>query len=104
MSGARLGLFVKANKFYRTTISMSSLGRHQSFMGYFCFISPSDIWTYLKCVFSLSTFQINNPASAILDEEGRLTLHLEWLDSTLLFNDMYNKIDEIDSRHKHQMA
>ena len=54
--------------------------------------------------YDLYCFQIQNPASAILDENGLITAHVEWLECHLLYNDKYNRLDEINSRHKYQMA
>lgn len=50
------------------------------------------------------TLQISNPASAILDRESRMTVQIEWIETHLLYDDRYNRLDEVDSRHKYQMA
>ncbi|RWS26430.1 uncharacterized protein B4U80_08312, partial [Leptotrombidium deliense] len=38
-----------------------------------------------------------------LEMEGHLTVHIEWVDSILLFNNLYHKYDDLARIHSHQM-
>ncbi|KPM09906.1 hypothetical protein QR98_0084520 [Sarcoptes scabiei] len=52
----------------------------------------------------ISVADIKSVPKKYLENETNLTIHVEWLDSIMLFNHIYNKYDDIERIHCHQMS
>ena len=48
--------------------------------------------------------QITIGDGSLLEKDGRMVVQMEWINSHLLYNEQYNRLDEIASRQKHQMT
>ncbi|CAH1779752.1 unnamed protein product [Owenia fusiformis] len=52
----------------------------------------------------IPTIDINDPESLYLDGDNKMTFHIEWKDSHLLYHAKYHRHDDITATHKHQMT
>lgn len=47
--------------------------------------------------------QLNKSPKAYLDANENLTVHIEWVDSLLLFSHLYNNYDALATGQRHQI-
>ncbi|KAI0223483.1 hypothetical protein LSAT2_025325 [Lamellibrachia satsuma] len=57
----------------------------------------------LHCFIASPVLQMTIMDGSLLEKDGRLIVHLEWINSHLLYNEKYNRLDEVACRQKHQM-
>lgn len=47
--------------------------------------------------------QLSKAPLTYLSDEGQLTVHIEWVDSLLLFSHLYNNYDALATLQRHQL-